>query len=180
MAVPLQGQLDHGRGIDGREGVRALELGLVFAPGARGLEGRVVGQHRGALAERYRCGAMACKLLDIGDQDHPVFQQHGDSSRFSPMTEPGDKASFGYRDVPASEKAGMVARVFESVAPRYDLMNDLMSGGVHRLWKNALVDVLNPRAGEKFLDVAGGTGDIAFRIARRQGEQPDVTICDVN
>ena len=54
------------------------------------------------------------------------------------------------------------------VAPRYDLMNDLMSAGVHRLWKNALVDVLNPRPGEKFLDVAGGTGDIAFRIAKRQ------------
>ncbi len=68
------------------------------------------------------------------------------------MTEPADttaeRASFGYRDVPASEKAGMVARVFASVAPRYDLMNDLMSGGVHRLWKNALIDVLNPRAGE--------------------------------
>ena len=69
---------------------------------------------------------------------------------------------------PAAEKAGMVARVFESVAPRYDLMNDLMSGGVHRLWKNALVDVLNPRPGEKFLDVAGGTGDIAFRIVKRR------------
>jgi demethylmenaquinone methyltransferase / 2-methoxy-6-polyprenyl-1,4-benzoquinol methylase len=86
----------------------------------------------------------------------------------------GEQASFGYRDVPASEKAGMVRQVFESVAPRYDLMNDLMSGGVHRLWKNTLVDVLNPRPGEKFLDVAGGTGDIAFRIVRRQGDRPDV------
>ncbi|MCW5737463.1 MAG: bifunctional demethylmenaquinone methyltransferase/2-methoxy-6-polyprenyl-1,4-benzoquinol methylase UbiE [Enhydrobacter sp.] len=100
------------------------------------------------------------------------------------MTEPADtpaeQASFGYRDVPASEKAGMVARVFESVAPRYDLMNDLMSGGVHRLWKNALVDVLNPRAGEKILDVAGGTGDIAFRIVQRVGDEADVTVCDIN
>ena len=100
------------------------------------------------------------------------------------MTEPADtpaeRASFGYRDVPASEKAGMVARVFESVAPRYDLMNDLMSGGVHRLWKNALIDVLNPRIGEKFLDVAGGTGDIAFRIVRRVGDGAKVTICDIN
>ncbi len=100
------------------------------------------------------------------------------------MTEPTDtssnRASFGYRDVPASEKAGMVARVFESVAPRYDLMNDLMSGGVHRLWKNALVDVLAPRRNEKFLDVAGGTGDVAFRIARRAGEGACVTICDIN
>ena len=60
-------------------------------------------------------------------------------------------------------------------------MNDLMSGGVHRLWKNALVDVANPRPGERFLDVAGGTGDIAFRIAASaQGERPDVTVCDIN
>jgi len=96
------------------------------------------------------------------------------------MTEPADKASFGYRDVPASEKAGLVARVFDSVAPRYDLMNDLMSVGVHRLWKNTLVDVLAPRKGEQFLDVAGGTGDIAFRIVKRLGGEADVTICDIN
>ena len=97
------------------------------------------------------------------------------------MAKPDDPtASFGYRDVPASEKAGMVREVFASVAPRYDLMNDLMSAGVHRLWKNTLVDVANPKPGEKFLDVAGGTGDIAFRIAKRQREQPDVTICDIN
>src|SRR5690349_17842573 len=93
---------------------------------------------------------------------------------------PPEQASFGYSDVPAAEKAGMVRQVFESVAPRYDLMNDLMSGGVHRLWKHALVDVLNPRPGEKFLDVAGGTGDVAFRIYRRQGEQPNITVCDIN
>ena len=97
-----------------------------------------------------------------------------------PPDTPADRASFGYRDVPAAEKAGMVARVFESVAPRYDLMNDLMSAGVHRLWKNALLDVLAPRKNEKFLDVAGGTGDIAFRFARRLGEGADVTICDIN
>jgi demethylmenaquinone methyltransferase / 2-methoxy-6-polyprenyl-1,4-benzoquinol methylase len=101
------------------------------------------------------------------------------------MVEPPDPtASFGYRDVPADEKAGMVREVFASVAPRYDLMNDLMSAGVHRLWKNTLVDVLNPRPGERLLDVAGGTGDIAFRIVKRLtekgGEKPDVTICDIN
>jgi demethylmenaquinone methyltransferase/2-methoxy-6-polyprenyl-1,4-benzoquinol methylase len=94
--------------------------------------------------------------------------------------DPSQKASFGYRDVPAAEKAGLVRRVFESVAPRYDLMNDLMSAGVHRLWKDAAVDVLNPRPGERFLDVAGGTGDIAFRIVRKQGDRPDVTVCDIN
>jgi demethylmenaquinone methyltransferase / 2-methoxy-6-polyprenyl-1,4-benzoquinol methylase len=92
-------------------------------------------------------------------------------------------ASFGFRDVPAAAKAGMVREVFESVAPRYDLMNDLMSGGVHRLWKNALVDVVNPRAGEAMLDVAGGTGDIAFRLLKRvadKGGKAHVTICDIN
>ncbi|MDP1752875.1 MAG: class I SAM-dependent methyltransferase [Reyranella sp.] len=98
---------------------------------------------------------------------------------------PPAQASFGFRDVPAAEKAGMVRRVFESVAPRYDLMNDLMSGGVHRLWKNTLVDVVNPRPGEKFLDVAGGTGDIAFRLLGHQtgskgAEGLYVSVCDIN
>ena len=95
-------------------------------------------------------------------------------------SEGSEKVSFGYREVAAAEKAGLVRRVFESVAPRYDLMNDLMSAGVHRLWKDAAVDVLNPRAGERFLDVAGGTGDIAFRIVRKQGDRPDVIVCDIN
>ena len=82
---------------------------------------------------------------------------------------------------PLPRRRGWSRASSNCVAPRYDLMNDLMSGGVHRLWKNALVDVLHPRTGEKFLDVAGGTGDIAFRIARgAQGERPDVTICDIN
>ena len=93
-------------------------------------------------------------------------------------------ASFGYRDVPREAKAGLVREVFESVAPRYDLMNDLMSMGVHRLWKNALVDVVNPRPGEKLLDVAGGTGDVAFRLIRkveeRRGASAHVTVCDIN
>ena len=93
---------------------------------------------------------------------------------------PSAQASFGFKDVPAAEKAGMVRRVFESVAPRYDLMNDLMSGGVHRLWKNTLVDVVNPKPGERLLDVAGGTGDIAFRLLARQGDRPVVTVCDIN
>lgn len=97
---------------------------------------------------------------------------------------PTGQASFGYRDVPEAEKAGLVARVFESVAPRYDLMNDLMSGGVHRLWRAVLVDMLNPRPGERFLDVAGGTGDVAFRILQRRGERGgsrmEVTVCDIN
>jgi demethylmenaquinone methyltransferase/2-methoxy-6-polyprenyl-1,4-benzoquinol methylase len=94
-----------------------------------------------------------------------------------------DTASFGYRDVPEAEKEGLVRGVFSSVARRYDLMNDLMSGGVHRLWKDAFVEWLDPRPGLACLDVAGGTGDIAFRMAnaaRRRGGQAQITVCDIN
>ncbi len=79
----------------------------------------------------------------------------------------GPTTSFGARTVPEAEKAGLVRGVFTSVAQRYDLMNDLMSGGVHRLWKDAMMDWLAPRPGQRLLDVAGGTGDIAFRFLRR-------------
>jgi demethylmenaquinone methyltransferase/2-methoxy-6-polyprenyl-1,4-benzoquinol methylase len=99
------------------------------------------------------------------------------------MMSGGKTASFGYRDVPETDKAGMVREVFSSVAARYDLMNDLMSGGVHRLWKDALVEWLNPQPGWRVLDVAGGTGDIAFRVAvavRRRGGAADITVCDIN
>jgi demethylmenaquinone methyltransferase / 2-methoxy-6-polyprenyl-1,4-benzoquinol methylase len=90
---------------------------------------------------------------------------------------------FGFLDVPEEEKEGLVHRIFSSVAARYDLMNDLMSGGVHRLWKDAMVDWLAPRSGQQFVDVAGGTGDIAFRIASavsaRSGEA-EIVCCDIN
>ena len=93
-------------------------------------------------------------------------------------------ASFGFRDVPEAEKEGLVREVFSSVARRYDLMNDLMSGGVHRLWKDAFVDWLNPQPGWRVLDVAGGTGDIAFRIAdawrAKRGGEAAITVCDIN
>jgi len=93
---------------------------------------------------------------------------------------PGEsaEADFGYRRVRAEEKAGLVRGVFDSVAPRYDLMNDLMSAGIHRLWKTALIDRLAPRGGT-FLDVAGGTGDIAFRILDR-APSAQVILCDIN
>src|SRR5579862_5995792 len=73
--------------------------------------------------------------------------------------------SFGYREVDEREKAALVRGVFSSVARRYDLMNDLMSGGVHRLWKDAMVEWLNPQPAQRVADLAGGTGDIAFRVA---------------
>lgn len=76
---------------------------------------------------------------------------------------------FGYQDVPEGEKAGKVRGVFSSVASRYDIMNDVMSGGIHRIWKDAMMDWLAPRPDQRLLDVAGGTGDIAFRFLKRAG-----------
>ncbi len=84
---------------------------------------------------------------------------------------------FGTRKVSAREKTDLVRSVFDSVADKYDLMNDLMSGGRHRLWKDRFVRQIRPRPGIKCLDVAGGTGDIAFRL-RRKGAQ--VTVSDIN
>ena len=88
-----------------------------------------------------------------------------------------DKVSFGAEQVAPAEKTARVRGVFSSVAGRYDLMNDLMSGGQHRLWKDAFVRRVRPRPGEKILDMAGGTGDVAFRLARRGAE---VVVADVN
>jgi demethylmenaquinone methyltransferase / 2-methoxy-6-polyprenyl-1,4-benzoquinol methylase len=83
------------------------------------------------------------------------------------MTQETKTTHFGFRTVAEEEKAGMVHGVFTRVASRYDVMNDLMSGGVHRLWKNAMMDWLVPRPGQRLLDVAGGTGDISFRFLGR-------------
>ncbi|QUT05901.1 class I SAM-dependent methyltransferase [Sphingobium phenoxybenzoativorans] len=88
-----------------------------------------------------------------------------------------DIVSFGYRDVDASEKAGMVRGVFSNVASSYDLMNDAMSGGAHRLWKDQFVRRVKPQPGEAILDMAGGTGDIAFRMHARGA---NVTVSDIN
>src|SRR6056297_695398 len=76
---------------------------------------------------------------------------------------------FGFQDVPENEKAGRVQGVFSSVASKYDVMNDAMSFGIHRVWKDAMMDWLAPRPGQKLLDVAGGTGDISFRFLKRAG-----------
>lgn len=84
----------------------------------------------------------------------------------------GARASFGFRDVREDEKARLVRGVFDSVADRYDLMNDLMSAGVHRVWKSAFIDRLNPQPGEVLLDVAGGTGDIAIAFLKRADNRP--------
>ena len=90
------------------------------------------------------------------------------------------EADFGFRRVPREAKGRLVREVFDSVAFRYDLMNDLMSGGVDRLWKDAMVDRLAPRPGEVLLDVAGGTGDIALRLLARTRGRCEIAVCDVN
>ena len=88
-----------------------------------------------------------------------------------------DKVNFGDELVSPEEKTRRVGQVFSSVARRYDLMNDLMSGGLHRLWKDRFVSRVKPRPGEQILDMAGGTGDVAFRMARRGAH---VTVADIN
>ncbi|ODU21713.1 MAG: bifunctional demethylmenaquinone methyltransferase/2-methoxy-6-polyprenyl-1,4-benzoquinol methylase [Sphingomonas sp. SCN 67-18] len=88
-----------------------------------------------------------------------------------------ETVSFGYTDVAPAEKTARVGAVFSSVASRYDLMNDAMSAGMHRLWKDRFVRRVKPRAGEEILDMAGGTGDIAFRLARSGAR---VTVADIN
>jgi len=87
---------------------------------------------------------------------------------------------FGFEAVPEGEKAQRVAGVFDSVAARYDLMNDLMSGGLHRLWKRFTVECSGVRPGQRVLDVAGGTGDLARMFARRVGASGQVVLTDIN
>ena len=96
---------------------------------------------------------------------------------------PDNSTHFGYREVSPGEKQGLVNEVFHNVAKRYDLMNDLMSGGLHRVWKNLMIETLNPPRGEapfRMLDVAGGTGDISFRAAKAAGPHFHSTVCDIN
>ncbi|MEO1749358.1 MAG: bifunctional demethylmenaquinone methyltransferase/2-methoxy-6-polyprenyl-1,4-benzoquinol methylase UbiE [Pseudomonadota bacterium] len=97
-------------------------------------------------------------------------------------TDDAMKRSFGFREVAESEKQERVNDVFHGVARRYDIMNDLMSAGMHRVWKDALVSSLAPSKARPFhsLDVAGGTGDIAFRIVERSGGNAHVTVLDIN
>jgi demethylmenaquinone methyltransferase/2-methoxy-6-polyprenyl-1,4-benzoquinol methylase len=94
-----------------------------------------------------------------------------------------EETHFGEQTVPLDDKQGLVDEVFHSVARRYDLMNDLMSGGLHRAWKDALVTAVNPPKGDTsfaLLDLAGGTGDVAMRVAEAGGAGTRVTVCDIN
>lgn len=99
-----------------------------------------------------------------------------------------DNVSFGFKSVDPTEKAGLVRGVFDSVASKYDLMNDLMSGGVHRIWKDTLLTRLNPQPGQRLIDVAGGTGDVAIGFLGRADSRTraaslppaSAMICDIN
>ncbi|TKT82567.1 bifunctional demethylmenaquinone methyltransferase/2-methoxy-6-polyprenyl-1,4-benzoquinol methylase UbiE [Aquamicrobium sp. LC103] len=94
----------------------------------------------------------------------------------------GMETAYGFRNVGAGEKQGLVNEVFHKVAGRYDLMNDLMSAGLHRVWKDAMIAWLNPpkRSSWQVLDVAGGTGDIAFRMVEASGRLGHATVLDIN
>lgn len=96
------------------------------------------------------------------------------------MAREDDTTDFGYQSVPKGEKARRVADVFHSVAARYDLMNDLMSFGVHRAWKLFTSELSGVRTGSKVLDIAGGTGDLAARFAKRVGPEGEVVLADIN
>ncbi|HZT25824.1 MAG TPA: bifunctional demethylmenaquinone methyltransferase/2-methoxy-6-polyprenyl-1,4-benzoquinol methylase UbiE [Pseudolabrys sp.] len=99
------------------------------------------------------------------------------------MAGASEQTHFGFESVPLGDKQGRVDDLFHSVARRYDLMNDLMSGGLHRAWKNALVRAADPPRGDTpfaLLDLAGGTGDVAMRVAKAGGAQTRVTVCDIN
>ena len=91
-----------------------------------------------------------------------------------------DTTHFGYREVPVDDKADLVKGVFDSVASRYDIMNDLMSAGLHRLWKRHTVEQAGARPGHSVLDLAGGTGDLAEKFARRVGAGGHVVLADIN
>lgn len=95
------------------------------------------------------------------------------------MTGTDKTTHFGFQTVDEDQKAGLVHEVFSSVASKYDVMNDLMSMGIHRVWKDAMMDWLAPRSGQRLLDVAGGTGDVAFRFLERAGDGASATVLDM-
>ncbi len=111
-------------------------------------------------------------------RDHRMTGKTPQAAKTAARTE---ETHFGFQTVAAGDKSGLVRSVFDSVANRYDLMNDVMSGGLHRLWKTSLIDQLRPFPEMAHLDVAGGTGDIAFRtLAALKGKKADITVCDIN
>src|SRR5690606_5171253 len=112
----------------------------------------------------------------------PIFTGNNVMSEQRTTAAGGMETSYGFRSVADGEKQRLVDQVFHRVADRYDVMNDLMSAGLHRLWKSGMVAWLNPpkRPGWRLLDVAGGTGDIAFRVVEASGRNAHATVLDIN
>jgi demethylmenaquinone methyltransferase/2-methoxy-6-polyprenyl-1,4-benzoquinol methylase len=111
-------------------------------------------------------GSSGIWFLKVEALAHTAYKVDDAKEGQAPMNEQST-THFGYQTVNEDDKAGMVHGVFTRVASKYDIMNDLMSAGIHRLWKEAMMDWLNPRPGQRLLDVAGGTGDVAFRFLGR-------------
>src|SRR3954447_25151594 len=115
----------------------------------------------------------------LSTKDFPMARN---ASKPAHQRNPPD-ADFGFRRVPLCDKQSLVDDVFHSVARRYDLMNDLMSGGLHRAWKDVLVNTVNPPKSARpfaMVDLAGGTGDVAFRVLQAGGPATQVTVADIN
>ena len=109
-----------------------------------------------------------------------MSDQQMPASTATPDSPKDDVTHFGFRDVPTSQKAGQVAEVFHSVAGKYDLMNDLMSMGVHRLWKRFTIELSGVRSGHQVLDIAGGTGDLTMKFSDLVGPSGKVVLADIN
>ncbi|MEE9352295.1 MAG: bifunctional demethylmenaquinone methyltransferase/2-methoxy-6-polyprenyl-1,4-benzoquinol methylase UbiE [Thiotrichaceae bacterium] len=112
--------------------------------------------------------------MSKNDQAAPQSSQQANPQEIPETTH------FGYKQVPVDEKSNKVADVFHSVADKYDIMNDLMSGGVHRLWKKYTIDTSGAKRGDTILDLAGGTGDLAAKFSRIVGSEGHVTLSDIN
>ena len=115
----------------------------------------------------------SARMTQSTDIDQDNISSGEDSHR-------GDTTDFGFTEVPREDKARLVRGVFDSVASRYDLMNDLMSGGIHRLWKRFTIELSAVRAGQRVLDIAGGTGDLAARFSDLVGPEGQVILADIN
>ncbi len=105
---------------------------------------------------------------------------HRSTDQQSSTADKQNTTHFGYQEVPTEDKAGLVNQVFSSVASRYDIMNDLMSAGVHRLWKRFTIELSAVRPGHRVLDLAGGTGDLAAKFSRLVGREGEVILSDIN
>ena len=180
---------------------RSRELELCYANGeSYRLSGEYLRVHspsaevmgHGPGEEVLQSGKLNVGISDIRPVGHYAVQLvfddgHDTGYNAPPLTPTGNGAmsdkettDFGYRKVEKQDKAGLVAGVFDSVAARYDLMNDLMSGGVHRLWKRFTIELSAVRKGHAVLDIAGGTGDLAAQFAEIVGPQGRIVLADIN